>query len=29
MVKIIGIGDVFFRSGGSNRLCIWYEKHLG
>ena len=29
MAKVIGIGGVFFRSADPERLCSWYEKHLG
>ena len=29
MVKVLGIGGVFFRSKDPNALAAWYQTHLG
>lgn len=29
MVKVLGIGGIFFRSKDPAALAAWYEKHLG
>jgi hypothetical protein len=29
MTRVTGIGGIFFKSDDPEKLCQWYEKHLG